>query len=67
MFSFIPAPRQSDHWNQPLTDETANKMTDDWVMRDKANCLTAAVRLRTALPASDAVWFQDQNGDGGKL
>jgi hypothetical protein len=57
----------SDHWNQPLTDETANKMTDDWVMRDQASvfngcCQVYAPRYRQATLYS----FQDQNGDGGK-
>lgn len=56
-----------EHWNQPLDDATANKMTDDWVMRDQASvfngcCQVYAPRYRQATLYS----FQDQDGDGGQ-
>ena len=56
-----------EHWNQPLDNVTANKMTDDWVMRDQASvfngcCQVYAPRYRQATLYS----FQDQDGDGGE-
>ena len=56
-----------EHWNQPLDNDTANTMTDDWVMRDQASvfngcCQVYAPRYRQATLYS----FQDQDGDGGK-
>lgn len=56
-----------EHWNQPLDDATANKMTDDWVMRDQASvfngcCQVFAPRYRQATLYS----FQDQDGNGAQ-
>ena len=56
-----------DHWNQPLTDETANKMTDDWVMRDQASvfngcCDVYAPRYRQATLFSFSDTSEAKNG-----
>ena len=52
-------------WNQPMDDESANKGTDQWVMRDQASvfngcCKVYAPRYRQATLYS----FQDQSGSG---
>jgi hypothetical protein len=52
-------------WNQPLDHEGANKLTDEWVMRDQASVFNAccgiyAPRYRQATLFS----FQDESGSG---
>ena len=55
----------SEAWNQPMDLVSANKRTDEWVMRDQASvfngcCKVFAPRYRQATLFS----FQDQTGSG---
>lgn len=54
-----------ESWNQPMGHESANGLTDEWVMRDQASvfndcCKVYAPRYRQAILYS----FQDQSGSG---
>ena len=56
-----------ENWNQKLSDVDANRLTDEWVMRDQASvfnqcCRVFAPRYRQATLFS----FQDRTGSGEK-